>query len=195
MIDDLIDAVIDREGGFVNNPADRGGATRFGVTDAVARANGYTGDMRHFARPAAVAIYRRLYWTAPGLDRVAVGDDVDLEPVRRVRDALRSVEHRVGVRLAEVGELVGRPVVGVLVGHDDGVDVVQVDQGSGERAGVDDELAPVLLDDEAGVFEFREAHEADCTPAAGCRDSSSGTGAPPPARPRTARDTRGGLDL
>jgi lysozyme family protein len=70
MIDDLIDAVIDREGGFVNNAADRGGATRFGITEAVARANGYTGDMRHFARPAAVAIYRRLYWTAPGLDRV-----------------------------------------------------------------------------------------------------------------------------
>jgi lysozyme family protein len=71
MIDDLIDAVIDREGGYVNNPADRGGATRFGITEAVARANGYTGDMRHFARPAAVAIYRQLYWIAPGFDRVA----------------------------------------------------------------------------------------------------------------------------
>lgn len=71
MIDDLIDAVIDREGGYVHHPADRGGATRFGITEAVARANGYAGDMRHFARPAAVAIYRRLYWQRPGLDRVA----------------------------------------------------------------------------------------------------------------------------
>ncbi|MEH3047015.1 glycoside hydrolase family 108 protein [Sphingomonas adhaesiva] len=71
MIDDLIDAVIDREGGYVHHPADRGGATRFGITEAVARANGYHGDMRLFARPAAVAIYRRVYWVRPGWDRVA----------------------------------------------------------------------------------------------------------------------------
>lgn len=71
MIDDLIDAVIDREGGYVHHPADRGGPTRFGITEAVARANGYAGDMRHFARPAAVAIYRKLYWTGPAFDRVA----------------------------------------------------------------------------------------------------------------------------
>lgn len=71
MIDDLIDAVIDREGGYVHHPADRGGATRFGITVAVARANGYVGEMRHFTRPAAVAIYKRLYWLGAGFDRVA----------------------------------------------------------------------------------------------------------------------------
>ncbi|MBB3694459.1 glycoside hydrolase family 108 protein [Sphingomonas sp. BK580] len=71
MIDELIDAVIDREGGYVRHPADRGGATRYGITEAVARANGYVGDMRQFARPAAAAIYRRAYWQQPGLDRVA----------------------------------------------------------------------------------------------------------------------------
>jgi hypothetical protein len=119
----------------------------------------------------------------PRLDHVAVGDHVDLEPVRRVRHALRAVQDRVGVRLAQVGELVGRPVVGVLVRDDDRVDVVQVDQGSGERSRVDDELAPVLLDDEAGVFEFREAHEADCTPA-GVPDD------PPEDRLRTASGQR-----
>ncbi|KQT31335.1 hypothetical protein ASG29_15385 [Sphingomonas sp. Leaf412] len=71
MIDSLIDAVIDREGGYVHHPADRGGPTRFGITEGVARANGYVGDMRHFARPAAEAIYRRLYWHRPAFDRVA----------------------------------------------------------------------------------------------------------------------------
>ena len=70
-IDHLIDAVIDREGGYVDHPADRGGATRYGITEAVARANGYTGDMRSFPRDAAAAIYRRLYWPRPGFDRVA----------------------------------------------------------------------------------------------------------------------------
>ncbi len=71
MIDALVDAVIDREGGYVNHPADRGGPTRFGITEAVARAEGYAGDMRHFGRPAAAALYRRLYWHRPGFDRVA----------------------------------------------------------------------------------------------------------------------------
>jgi lysozyme family protein len=70
-IDALIDDVIDREGGYSDHPADRGGATRWGITEAVARANGYVGDMRDFARPAAVALYRRLYWQRPGFDRVA----------------------------------------------------------------------------------------------------------------------------
>ncbi|HEU0043701.1 glycoside hydrolase family 108 protein [Sphingomonas sp.] len=68
---DLIDAVIDREGGFVDHPADPGGATRWGITDAVARANGYTGDMRLLSRARAVAIYCRAYWLRPWFDRVA----------------------------------------------------------------------------------------------------------------------------
>ncbi|OWK30486.1 glycoside hydrolase family 108 protein [Sphingomonas dokdonensis] len=71
MIDDLIDAVIDREGGYTNHRADRAGATRWGITEAVARANGYAGDMRHFAREAAVAIYRHIYWQRPRFDQVA----------------------------------------------------------------------------------------------------------------------------
>ena len=70
-IDSLIDEVIAREGGYSNHPADRGGPTRFGITQAVARAQGYAGDMRAFPRAQALAIYRKLYWTAPGLDRIA----------------------------------------------------------------------------------------------------------------------------
>ncbi len=64
-IDQLIDEVIVREGGYSNHPADRGGPTRWGVTQAVARQHGFDGDMRVFPRAEAVAIYRRLYWTAP----------------------------------------------------------------------------------------------------------------------------------
>ena len=68
-IDDLIDAAIGREGGFSDHPADRGGATRWGITERVARANGYAGDMRALPRATAAGIYRRLYWEAPGYDR------------------------------------------------------------------------------------------------------------------------------
>jgi lysozyme family protein len=71
-IEQLIDEVIGREGGYSNHPADRGGATRWGVTEAVARAHGYRGDMRSFPREEAVAVYRRLYWIRPGFDQIAM---------------------------------------------------------------------------------------------------------------------------
>jgi lysozyme family protein len=69
--DRLIDELIEREGGFVNHPGDRGGATRFGITEAVARAHGYTGAMAMLPRDEAAAIYRRLYWLRPRFDEIA----------------------------------------------------------------------------------------------------------------------------
>lgn len=69
-IETLIDEVIDREGGYVDHPADTGGPTRWGITQAVARAQGFVGDMRVLPRDEAVAIYRRLYWLRPGFDQV-----------------------------------------------------------------------------------------------------------------------------
>ena len=70
-VEALIDAVIAREGGYSNHPADKGGPTRWGITQQVARAHGYGGDMRQFPRAEAIAVYRRIYWLRPGLDRVA----------------------------------------------------------------------------------------------------------------------------
>jgi lysozyme family protein len=67
----LIEEVIQREGGYVNHPADRGGATNWGITEAVARQQGYKGDMRGLAKSEAVDIYRRLYWLSPRYDAVA----------------------------------------------------------------------------------------------------------------------------
>ena len=70
-VDGLIDALIDREGGYVDNSADNGGPTCFGITEAVARAHGYAGPMRQLPRDEAVAIYRRLYWLRPRFDEIA----------------------------------------------------------------------------------------------------------------------------
>ncbi|WNO53247.1 glycoside hydrolase family 108 protein [Stakelama saccharophila] len=67
----LIDELIDREGGFVDNPDDRGGPTCWGITQATARRCGYDGPMRDLSRGRARLIYRRQYWTAPRLDAVA----------------------------------------------------------------------------------------------------------------------------
>jgi len=70
-INRLIDKVITLEGDFSDHPADRGGPTRWGVTEAVARAHGYAGDMRHFPRAQAAEIYKRKYWHRPGFDQIA----------------------------------------------------------------------------------------------------------------------------
>ncbi|MEO5641632.1 MAG: glycosyl hydrolase 108 family protein [Sphingomicrobium sp.] len=70
-VDELIEALIEREGGYVANPADRGGPTCFGITEAVARAHGFDGPMEQLTRDEAAAIYRRLYWLRPGYDAIA----------------------------------------------------------------------------------------------------------------------------
>jgi lysozyme family protein len=70
-IDQLIEDIIEREGDYVNHPADRGGPTRWGITEAVARRQGYLDDMRRLPRSDAAAIYKRLYWLTPSFDKVA----------------------------------------------------------------------------------------------------------------------------
>ena len=70
-VNELIDELIEREGGYANHPADKGGPTRFGITEAVARAHGYAGPMAALPREEAAAIYRRLYWLRPRFDEIA----------------------------------------------------------------------------------------------------------------------------
>ena len=70
-LDEVIDALIEGEGGYSNHPSDRGGPTNYGITEAVARAHGYQGPMRQLPREEAVAIYKRLYWHRPRFDQAA----------------------------------------------------------------------------------------------------------------------------
>lgn len=60
--DRAVERVLKHEGGFVDHPSDPGGATNYGITQAVARAHGYTGDMRDLPVSLARTIYRRDYW-------------------------------------------------------------------------------------------------------------------------------------
>lgn len=71
-IDSIIDTTISKEGGYVNHKDDAGGETMFGITAAVARANGYAGAMRNMPRATAIDIYRRQYFEKPGFAAVAV---------------------------------------------------------------------------------------------------------------------------
>ena len=53
----IINEIIRVEGGYVNDPSDSGGETNFGITVAVARANGYVGCMLDLPRSVAFDIY------------------------------------------------------------------------------------------------------------------------------------------
>lgn len=68
----LVQGILDREGGYVEHLADRGGPTCWGITQAVARANGYTGDMRAMPISFARDVYLKRYWLEPGFDRIAI---------------------------------------------------------------------------------------------------------------------------
>ncbi|WP_042050186.1 glycoside hydrolase family 108 protein [Acinetobacter baumannii] len=69
-IEKYLDELIKREGGYVNNPADRGGATKYGITQAVARENGWNGNMKDLPLEFAKSIYRKQYWLEPRFDQV-----------------------------------------------------------------------------------------------------------------------------
>lgn len=65
-------ATIGIEGGYSDHPSDSGGKTNFGVTEKLARAYGYNGDMHNFPIEFAVRIYREHFWDAMRLDEIAV---------------------------------------------------------------------------------------------------------------------------
>ena len=70
-IERIIDGIIDREGGYVNHPDDRGGPTCWGITEAVARQFGYEGPMQQLPVVLARKIYRHKYFEAPRFDDIA----------------------------------------------------------------------------------------------------------------------------
>lgn len=56
---------------FVNDPDDPGGATKYGVTEAVARAFGWRGRMDHLTEEFAISVAKERYWDAMRLDQIA----------------------------------------------------------------------------------------------------------------------------
>lgn len=62
--DDIINEILEVEGKqFTDDPADSGGATRWGVTEKVARYWGYRGQMKNLPRTTAFKILVDEYWT------------------------------------------------------------------------------------------------------------------------------------
>jgi lysozyme family protein len=73
-VDQMIDDILRREGGYVNHPADRGGPTNHGITQStlsVARGRQATiEDVRTLSATEAGEIYRWEYYLKPRLDNL-----------------------------------------------------------------------------------------------------------------------------
>lgn len=93
-VDDILAEVLKNEGGYVNDPRDAGGETNFGITVAVARANGYAGKMRDLPRSTALTIYRKRYVDGPGFS------------------AVLSLSAPIAAELVDTGVNMGPPVAG-----------------------------------------------------------------------------------
>lgn len=70
-VERFVEDLIRREGGYVNHPHDRGGPTRYGITEQVARAYGYLGPMQDLPIEIARDIYFERYWSGPKFHLVA----------------------------------------------------------------------------------------------------------------------------
>lgn len=62
--------LLGHEGGFVDNPDDPGGATKWGITERVARAHGYQGPMRDLPVAVARGIAKIAYWDTVRADEL-----------------------------------------------------------------------------------------------------------------------------
>ena len=73
-INQMINDILRREGGYVNNPADRGGPTKYGITQKTL--SNYVGhrvqpsDVENLSEDVARDIYERNYYVAPRIDRL-----------------------------------------------------------------------------------------------------------------------------
>jgi len=56
--EDAIDTILEHEGGYVNNPSDPGGETKYGICKRVYPSL----DIKNLTKEKAIAIYRRDYW-------------------------------------------------------------------------------------------------------------------------------------
>lgn len=71
-IENMIDALIAREGGYVNHPADRGGPTNYGITRQTLAAwrgrSVTTEEVKRLTPSEAADIYRACYYYGPSID-------------------------------------------------------------------------------------------------------------------------------
>lgn len=100
--DEAFERLIGHEGGFVDDPRDPGGRTKFGISQ-----RSYPGeDIKGLTLDRAKAIYRRDFWGPAGCDAVADAAKFDLFDM--------AVNSGVGAAVRTLQRAVGETVDGVL---------------------------------------------------------------------------------
>lgn len=66
----IVSRTLLHEGGFVDRADDHGGPTNMGLTLAVARQNGYMGDMKNVPRDFVIGVFKKSYFDG-GIDQLS----------------------------------------------------------------------------------------------------------------------------
>lgn len=66
----IIEKVIGVEGGYVDDPSDSGGKTKYGITEAVARKHGWDKPISELPYKFAFAVFLMDYWKPLNLNRI-----------------------------------------------------------------------------------------------------------------------------
>lgn len=78
----ILDELIDREGGYVNDPKDSGGETKYGWTKKALREMGWYGNVKDLDRATAFDLYWRRFVTKSGYeDILPISEDIVQELV------------------------------------------------------------------------------------------------------------------
>jgi lysozyme family protein len=145
------------EGGFVNDPQDRGGATKYGITLATLRA--YRGakatvrDVRNLTKEEAERIYKAAYWTPLKPDKLPVG------LLALVFDA--SIQSGVGRAVKQLQQVLNSTkIVAIAVDGVMGTNTIQAVRAVEARLG-EDALQDMYADVRDSFFEHLAASGAN----------------------------------
>jgi len=115
---EAIERVLVHEGGYVNHPKDPGKATNLGITEAVARENGYHGDMRYLTKDVAIDIYKKQYWDKCRCDDMPIAlafQVFDAAVNHGVRNASQWIQREAG---ASPDGVIGNQTIAAIAQHD-----------------------------------------------------------------------------
>lgn len=94
-VQEIVDRIIDMEGGYVDHKDDTGGETKYGVTEKVARANGYEGHMSELTITFAQDLYVTEYYLAPKFNLV---EEVSETLAKEMMDSGVNVGYRTPIK-------------------------------------------------------------------------------------------------
>lgn len=125
MFEHILKDVLKVEGGYVNHPADRGGATNFGITQSVydqfrLANNQPARDVKEIGETEVETIYRTQYWIPSGAAQIVRDDPwlahlvFDFAVNSGVRTAVLTIQRLVGVK---VDGIYGRVTHRAVLGH------------------------------------------------------------------------------